>query len=145
MTNNDYGIYLHASSNNSITGNDIADNSIGIRLQSSLGNVIYGNNIVDNTKSVYDDSWDPFESHNPIPSINTWDDGYRRGNYWSDFKERYPNATELDNSGIWDTPYIIDNNNKDNYPIISEFSSITILLILMTTTIIVVTIYNRTT
>jgi len=141
--NIDYGIYLHKSYNNSIIGNEIADNGIGIRFQSSLDNVIYENNIVDNTESVYDDSWDPFEPHSPIPSINTWDDGHQRGNYWSDFRERYPNATELDNSGIWDTPYIIDNNNKDNYPIIPEFPSITILVLLLTITIAVVTIYNR--
>ena len=142
-TSIDYGIYLYQSCNNSITGNNIADNNIGIRFQSSLGNIIYGNNIIDNTKNVYDDAWDPFEPHHPIPSINTWDNGYPEGgNYWSDFRERYPNATELNNSGIWDTPYIIDNNNKDNYPIIPEFSSKTILFLLMITMIAVVITIN---
>jgi len=138
-TNIDYGIYLHESSNNTITGNNIADNNIGIRFQSSSGNIIYGNNIAENKENVYDDAWDPFESHHPTPSINTWDNGYPEGgNYWSDFKERYPNAAELNNSGMWDTPYIIDNNNKDNYPIIPEFSSNTTLFVLMIIMIVVV-------
>jgi hypothetical protein len=27
-------------------------------------------------------------------------------NYWSDYMAKYPNAKELGNSGIWDTPYV---------------------------------------
>ncbi len=51
------------------------------------------------------------------PSVNTWDDG-KEGNYWSDYKERYSDANEVDASGVWDTPYVIDENNQDNYPLI---------------------------
>jgi hypothetical protein len=29
-------------------------------------------------------------------------------NYWSNYTAEYPNAKELDNSGIWDTPYVYD-------------------------------------
>jgi len=39
------------------------------------------------------------------------------GNYWDDYKERYPDAEEIDGSGIWDTPYSIDGDN-DSYPLI---------------------------
>jgi len=35
------------------------------------------------------------------------------GNYWGDYEERYPNATEIDGTGIWDTPYEIDADNID--------------------------------
>ncbi len=42
------------------------------------------------------------------------------GNYWSDYLARYPNATEVDSSGIGNTPYIIDANNVDHYPLLSE-------------------------
>jgi hypothetical protein len=53
---------------------------------------------------------------------NFWDNGYPSGgNYWSDYKEKYPNATELDESGIWSTPYVIDENNTDNYPLIHSY------------------------
>jgi hypothetical protein len=30
---------------------------------------------------------------------------------------RCPNATERDNSGIWNTPYVIDASNVDHYPL----------------------------
>jgi len=29
-------------------------------------------------------------------------------NYWSDYLTKYPNAKEIDNTGIWDTPYCYD-------------------------------------
>jgi len=35
------------------------------------------------------------------------------GNYWSGYEERYPNATEIDGTGIWDKPYEIDADNID--------------------------------
>jgi hypothetical protein len=31
---------------------------------------------------------------------------YWDGNYWSDYRTRYPNASEIGSSGIWDTPYV---------------------------------------
>ncbi|MEM2098151.1 MAG: hypothetical protein QXU99_00180 [Candidatus Bathyarchaeia archaeon] len=30
-------------------------------------------------------------------------------NYWSDYTTKYPNAKELEGSGVWDTPYTFDN------------------------------------
>ena len=47
---------------------------------------------------------------------NYWDNG-KEGNYWSDYLSKYPNATELDHSGIGEPPYaIIDNTTySDNY------------------------------
>jgi nitrous oxidase accessory protein NosD len=38
------------------------------------------------------------------------------GNYWSDYEEKYPDAEEIDTTGIWDTPYRIGRDN-DNYPL----------------------------
>lgn len=29
-------------------------------------------------------------------------------NYWSNYTAKYPNATEVEELGIWDTPYIDD-------------------------------------
>ncbi len=53
------------------------------------------------------------------------------GNYWSDFTIRYPSVediksgpyqNETESDGFWDSPYVIDANNQDNYPIVPEFS-----------------------
>ena len=57
-------------------------------------------------------------------SVNAWDDGYPNGgNYWIDYKTNYPNAAEIDNSGIGNTPYVIDANNSDRYPLMEPFNS----------------------
>jgi hypothetical protein len=59
---------------------------------------------------------------------NSWDDGYPSGgNYWSDhngtdsFCGPYQNETGGD--GIGDTPYVINDNNVDHYPLMQPFNS----------------------
>jgi hypothetical protein len=58
--------------------------------------------------------------HDPrIPvSINVWDDGYPSGgNFWSDYTD-----VDLNNDGIWDHPYVIDENNIDRYPLVNPWT-----------------------
>jgi hypothetical protein len=45
---------------------------------------------------------------------NIWDDG-SIGNYWSDYDGRDDNG-----DGVGDSPYIIDENNRDKYPLIKK-------------------------
>jgi parallel beta-helix repeat protein len=123
ITYNDAGISIASSLNNSIYSNTIANNRYGVMLSLGSNNKFYHNNFMNNTKDIYDYYWDKLSSS---PSLNIWDDGYPSGgNYWSDYEEKYSNATEIDNSGIWNTAYIIDPNNKDNYPLICPVGSIT--------------------
>jgi len=61
--------------------------------------------------------------HAPDPgetsSINAWDDGYPSGgNYWSDYT-----GVDADGDGIGDTPYVIDENNTDRYPLMNPWGS----------------------
>ncbi len=49
-------------------------------------------------------------------STNIWNYG-SKGNYWSDY-----NGTDDDQDGIGETPYIINENNKDKYPLTGMFS-----------------------
>ena len=115
-----FGILLLSSSNNTIFANDLVTNMDGIYFfHGSLSNLIYNNNFLNNARQVYDISWRfPFLR----PSISTWDSDYPSGgNYWSDYEELYPDAEELDDSGIWDTPYFIDENNQDNYPLMEPW------------------------
>ena len=114
ITSNDCGICLgYSSNNNSIAENIIADNGYGIWLESvSNNNFIFHNDFKDNTEQVYS-----------YASTNVWDDGYPSGgNYWSDYEDRYPDAAEIDDSGIWNTPYEIDEDNQDNYPLMEPYS-----------------------
>jgi len=113
ITNNSDGTYLYSSSNNSLNGNSITANTYdGIYLGSSSSNAIYHNNFINNTNQV--------SSSN---STNVWDNG-SMGNYWSDYLTRNPNATQVDSSGVWNTPYVIDKNNTDHYPLMVPYGTL---------------------
>jgi parallel beta-helix repeat protein len=118
VSNDHLGIYFFHSSNNTITGNNVAaNNQYGIYLYSSSNNTMYHNSIENNANQVYSSNLS-----------NAWDDGYPSGgNYWSDYhgtdlhRGNYQNITGSD--GIGDTPYIIDANNTDNFPLMGTFGS----------------------
>ena len=111
ILNNAWGIDAYICDNNTVYGNIISNNHHGVDLDEySNNNTFYHNNFVNNTHQA--------ESYQ---SLNRWDNG-TQGNYWSDYREKYPNATEIDGSGIWDTPYLIDENNLDRYPLMNRWS-----------------------
>ncbi len=130
LTNNYVGIDFFEGENNIIVGNMIENNSLGLMIWGVSNNTIYHNNFVNNSAQAETASVD---SANPV---NSWDVGYPRGgNYWSDYQKRYPNAAEIDNSGIGDTPYVmktwyrqLDSQNQDRYPLLEPFTSATYLL-----------------
>ncbi len=119
ITNSDwFGIELPESSNNTVTGNNIANNKYGIFTYKSYSNKFYHNNFIINTRQVVDfcECDGPHPEH-PI-SINSWDDGYPSGgNYWSDYK-----GVDANGDGIGDTPYVIDENNMDRFPLMAPIS-----------------------
>ena len=85
--------------------------STGLYFIGSSGNTIYRNNLVNCTYLV------------KVPgSVNVWDDGYL-GNYWSDYKAKYPVAVQLGDSGVYNIPYSIDAENIDQHALTQPFSS----------------------
>jgi parallel beta-helix repeat protein len=119
VTNNDFGISIVDSRFNKIVENNIAENrQLSIELRGTQGNnTICHNNFINNNET-------GFGVSNPWPcNANVWDDG-EKGNYWSDYKTRYPNASEVDNSGVGDTPYFINVNNIDRYPLMAPYEII---------------------
>jgi parallel beta-helix repeat protein len=118
VTNSGTGVELNRQcESNDIIGNDIAFNTLGISIDDAPNNQIYHNKFRNNTEQVYTDN-----------TPNVWDNGFPSGgNFWSDYQTLYPNATEIDASGLGNTPYFIDSQNQDNYPIIPEFPSIVVV------------------
>jgi parallel beta-helix repeat protein len=138
--NSEDGIWLnYGSNNNRITDNNIENNKFGIDVISSLKNKISGNNFTNqdigillnencNENEIFQNNF--FDNEN-----NAWDNGNNiwnstseeMGNYWNDYLEKYPNAEDNDNDGIWDTPYKISSNNMnvlqyDHYPSVVPIS-----------------------
>ena len=106
------GIYT-PSNNNSFIGNFFDNARIHIIGGSDEGNILKhnifnsteifvdynngGNDVI--TENNFIDSWIFVDLAKP-PIVDK--------NYWSNYTAEYPNAKELDNSGIWDTPNVYD-------------------------------------
>jgi parallel beta-helix repeat protein len=116
--NNGWGVLLEYSSSNSVSENNVANNGDGVGLAFSSNNMIDHNNFVANSHQVviYDES------------IDVWDDGYPSGgNYWSNYAgvdlNSGPNQDQPGKDGLGDTPYTIDSNNNDTYPLITPWTT----------------------
>jgi len=118
----------------------MADNGVGVTFSCSTttDNVFYSNSFIDNDQNVQ------------ITSTNyteVWDNG-TVGNYWSNY-----NGTDSNGDGIGDTPYVIDENNQDIYPLmnpvdvttIPEFPSWIILPLVITATLLTIICKQRLT
>ena len=130
-SNSQYGIYLQYKSDfNKVIDNNISNNLNGIRLKSARYNHVIHNIISNNDqKGIYiccssDDNilYKNIITGNNIPVSDRYDNLWyyqNTGNYWGDYFERYPDATDADHDGRWDTPYeILNGENEDRYPLV---------------------------
>ncbi len=106
---------LYCSTNNEIIDNNIASNEYGIYVFKGENNKISLNNFTDNTNQVKIEPIDIWQSEDNIVLSNFWDND-AMGNYWSDYTSKYPNAVEA-SPNTWNTPYVINEKNQDNYPL----------------------------
>ncbi|MCW4017601.1 MAG: right-handed parallel beta-helix repeat-containing protein [Candidatus Bathyarchaeota archaeon] len=130
IDNQGYGIQFGEVCNNaSVHENNIKRNLVGVELLNYFiipngsftlgsGNLVYQNNLINNSEQVVIQKESGTNENNYLNGTNTvsWDNG-TVGNYWSDYQTKYPNATEVDATGIGNTPYVIDANNIDHYPL----------------------------
>ena len=123
-------IFNLISNNNIISRNKIYDNDVGIRLKGSKFNNVFKNEFNNNSNKglyiccgakdniIYNNSFINNKKHvdYTISNVNPfYKDGF--GNYWDDYLERYPNATQL--NGVWNTSYQIpDSSFEDKYPLV---------------------------
>jgi len=123
LTNNGQGVLLAFTENSVITENNIKNNYHGIYLCEASNNSIYHNNFIDNYYHVYDFVMEYIYMR---ASVNAWDNGYPSGgNYWSGFdvadEFKGPSQNEAGSDGIGDSPYVIYQNNQDNYPLVTPY------------------------
>jgi parallel beta-helix repeat protein len=116
-TNKGRGIDLYSTNFNKIISNNISKNLWCIYIQNSFENEIYHNNLINNNNQALDDS-----------DKNRWDNGYPSGgNYWSNYNGIDLNRTPKQNipppDGLGDSPYVIDSDSKDNYPLMEPYPS----------------------
>lgn len=119
------GLELHDSaSHNRILGNNITDNKHGLEFKFSSNNTLRNNNITGNNGigAIFDESSKNVINQNNFinnalhaanyESVNIWD-ADDKGNYWDNYT-----GTDADNDYLGDSPYVIDETNRDNYPLI---------------------------
>lgn len=143
--NGDGGIFFYSGHNNTIVHNTIFNNSgYGLFVDNSThNNTIAYNDFIGNDMGTSWDSWGYWVStrdnrihhNNFIGNVrqaidngsNEWDNGYPSGgNYWSDYSGQDsfhgPDQDIPGADGIGDTPYVIDNDTADRYPLMDPVS-----------------------
>ena len=112
MGNGSYNVfYGNLIANNGGLGHDGYGLALGGEDIEAANNLFFGNIFLNNSKN--------FGTNWQVIGSNSFDNG-KEGNYWDDYLTKYPNATEVDNSGIGNTPYLVYSNNADNYPLMNR-------------------------
>jgi len=123
IVDNDNGFFFTNSTTILVVANEFESNIIAVSTDYG-GFGLYHNNFI--TQSIrVGDGWSAMVLSTGLEvnvTIPPWDDGYPSGgNYWSDYSSRYPNASEIDNSGIGDTAYVIGFEGSINSTTIGYF------------------------
>jgi parallel beta-helix repeat protein len=135
VSKNDVGIWMSNAFENTVTFNNVTENfGWAVYLEGDQkNNTIHHNNFIGNKivaglqvhiKMVWSYPGLNYRgppSEAPLPELvpgagNYWDDG-REGNYWSDYTGKDANS-----DGIGDTPYLINEKNADNFPLMLPFT-----------------------
>jgi parallel beta-helix repeat protein len=104
--NGEFGIWLLGCSKLSVTANYLQKNAVGVGLTESNSNQIYHNDFTNNR----------YQASIQNSSDNEWSTEVE-GNYWSDYTGQDEN-----HDGIGDAAYVIDEANRDQYPLAGAFS-----------------------
>lgn len=112
LTGNNMSLVNERSDNITIEGNTVQDNDLGIGWHGGSSMLVHHNDFINNTVQTY----------GQVGSGGTWDNGYPSGgNYWSDYTgidlKSGGDQDQPGSDGIGDTPYLIDTDGQDRYPL----------------------------
>ena len=108
----DVAIRLQYADNNIIARNDVSNSGTGTSIYVANNNTITRNNYINNIEHFPSREWEWYAKtfgYNGSQNIINQ-------NYFSDY-----NGTDTDGDGIGNTPYIINENNQDNYPLMNPW------------------------
>lgn len=86
---------------NQINGHFVLEPKIAAK-----NNTFYQNNFIDPFEAKFNET-------GTISQANNWNNN-QQGNYWNNYQ-----GEDINNDGIGDTPYIINEENRDNYPLMT--------------------------
>jgi parallel beta-helix repeat protein len=112
--NSKHGISTFDSAQIQIYGNTLSENNVAVRFTHLENGNVYGNNFINNANQTLVDPESKSGGSFGWSTIK-WNNK-RLGNFWSDYK-----GADANKDNIGDTPYIIDENNQDNYPLITPY------------------------
>jgi parallel beta-helix repeat protein len=101
-------ISFQYSNENVVVGNNISRSGLGTSIYGSSRNIISNNNYILNAVQ-FDANESYYLTFGNDPSINGIN-----GNYWSDYT-----GADADSDGVGDTPYIVNANHIDEYPLMN--------------------------
>lgn len=111
ITHNVYGLMITGGNNNTVYANDLVNNSCGAEIgylePPATNCTLYHNNFIGSSHHV--------STQRTYYPTGFFDNG-KEGNYWSDYTGKDDNG-----DGIGDTPYVIDVDRRDNYPLMAPF------------------------
>ena len=117
-----WGVLMGAGSYNVFFGNIVENTGVG-RDHDGYGLALGGNGLTAEKNlflhNIFLNNSKNFGVNWPVTGANSFDDG-KEGNYWDDYLARYPNATEVSNSGTGNVSYVLTEINVDNHPLLVQ-------------------------
>ncbi len=122
IINCDFAISSENSNNNTFIGNYIENCDTGFWIIGSGNNLLLQNTVKNCTTGIsinYSSGGNVIIENNILSSLSVWlspDPAVDR-NYWGDYITRFPNAQEIRDTGVWDTPYSQGDKIIDYHPL----------------------------
>jgi parallel beta-helix repeat protein len=132
--NNDAGFVANASNGNFVYSNILTHNGDGLTLWQSNNNTVELNIVSLSLRRGIDVSFSDFNFivHNgffnnslssaSLNSSNSWDDGIE-GNFWG-----YDGFVDSDRNGVADSPFVLGDGEKDNFPLMGEYTELSTIV-----------------